>query len=273
MRPHRDAELINQRVAGVLRGGLRRGPGARADRAPYAPDPAAGAARRGRLPAGQQGVLAAVRPVAAAAGGAGPAAVARRADLDGRRGVLLRLRLALPRRLDGVRRRAGSPTGSTGSRSWCGWPRSSTSPSSWCATSCSPGATRCAPTASPTTPPSRATRRLVEVRACEPRNLWSPPVAGLPAGVAAPKPSGASRLPPDPSTVAATPAVRPSARLVPPPAPASLRPAGGSPARRSLARPPARSTPSPTRVACARLVAAAVRRASAPSRWLRCPSP
>ena len=34
---------------------------------------------------------------------------------------------------------------------------------------------------------------------------------GLPEGAAAPKPSGASRLPPDPSTVAAAPSVRPLA--------------------------------------------------------------
>ena len=106
-----------RRLPGVLRGGLRRRPGARAARPSYAPDPAARAAGRGRLPAGQQGVLAAVRPLAAAARRAGPAALARRADLDRRRGLLLRQRLALPRRLDRVRRRAASRTGSTGWRS------------------------------------------------------------------------------------------------------------------------------------------------------------
>ena len=89
--------------------------GLRARRTPA--DPAAGAAGRGRVPAGQQGVLAAVRPLAAAARRAGPAALARPADLAGRRGVLLRRRVALPRRLHRVRRRAGSRTGSTGSRS------------------------------------------------------------------------------------------------------------------------------------------------------------
>ena len=64
-------------------------------------DAAAGAARlpgRGRLPAGQQGLLAAVRPVAAAAGRAGPAALARPADLAGRRGPLLRRGVVVPRR-------------------------------------------------------------------------------------------------------------------------------------------------------------------------------
>jgi carbon-monoxide dehydrogenase small subunit len=38
----------------------------------------------------------------------------------------------------------------------------------------------------------------------------SPAPSGLPDGVGAPKPSGASRLPPDPSTVAPTPSVRPA---------------------------------------------------------------
>ena len=47
---------------------------------------------RGRLPAGEQGLLAAVRAVAAAAGRPGPAALARPADLAGRRDRLLRRR-------------------------------------------------------------------------------------------------------------------------------------------------------------------------------------
>ena len=109
---------------------------------------------RGRLPGGQQGVLAAVRPLAAAARRARPAALARRADLDRRRGVLLRQRLALPRRAGRRPGRAASRTGSTGWRSRSGWPRSSTSPCWWSATSCGPRTTRSAPTASPTTPPS-----------------------------------------------------------------------------------------------------------------------
>ena len=62
---------------------------------------------RRRLPAGQQGLLAAVRPVAAAAGRAGPAALARPADLAGRRGRLLRGGVVVPRRLSSTPRGGG----------------------------------------------------------------------------------------------------------------------------------------------------------------------
>ena len=68
---------------------------------PRAEHAAAGAARlprRRRLPAGQQGLLAAVRALAAAARRAGPAALARPADLAGVRGPLLRVGVVVPRR-------------------------------------------------------------------------------------------------------------------------------------------------------------------------------
>src|SRR4029077_12559081 len=53
----------------------------------------------GRLPAGDQGVLAAVRLVAAAVGGDGAPAGARPADLAGRGAVLLLRRVVVPRAL------------------------------------------------------------------------------------------------------------------------------------------------------------------------------
>ena len=58
---------------------------------------------RGRLPAREQGLLAAVRAVAAAAGGDRPAALARPADLAGRRARLLRVGVVVPRRLPRAR--------------------------------------------------------------------------------------------------------------------------------------------------------------------------
>ncbi len=103
LRPAHD----QRRVVAVLRRLVRRRAGARAD---LTVDPAAGPARlpdRGRLPAGQQGLLAAVRAVAAAAGRAGPPALARPADLAGRRGRLLRRRVVVPRRLPRARVRRG----------------------------------------------------------------------------------------------------------------------------------------------------------------------
>jgi uncharacterized membrane protein len=80
----RGAGPRQHRLAGVLRSGLRRRAGARSAGAPHPPDPAVGLPDRGRVPAGQQGLLPAVRPVAATTRGAGPAPVARRAGLDGR---------------------------------------------------------------------------------------------------------------------------------------------------------------------------------------------
>ena len=58
--------------------------------------------------------------------------------------------------------------------------------------------------------------------------------SGLPAGAAAPKPSGASRLPPDPSTVAAPPSVRPAPGAVFT-APVSQGQQGGSSVARGVA--------------------------------------
>ena len=86
----------------------------------YAAGGAAGVPGGGRVPAGEQGVLAAVRAVAAAAGGAGPAPLARPADLAGRGGALLRRGVALPRRSHAPPPRAAAPDRSTASRSSCG---------------------------------------------------------------------------------------------------------------------------------------------------------
>ncbi len=90
-------------------------------RAPsYAAGGAAGLPGGGRVPAGQQGLLAAVRALAAPAGRARPAALARPADLAGRRAALPARRVDLPRRLaggGGRRRCARSTTSRSGSGS------------------------------------------------------------------------------------------------------------------------------------------------------------
>ena len=82
---------------------------------------AAGVPDRARVPGRQQGLLTAVRPVAAAAGGARPAAVARPADLAGRRGLLLRDGVDVPRRLHRAGHQRRARTSPTAGRSWCGW--------------------------------------------------------------------------------------------------------------------------------------------------------
>ncbi len=89
----------------VLRALVPRGGRARPRGAPLtAPGPAR-VPRRGRVPADQQGLLTAVRAVAAAVGRPGPPALARPDHLAGERGLLLRDHLVVPRRLPAPRRR------------------------------------------------------------------------------------------------------------------------------------------------------------------------
>ena len=96
--PHLRREHDQPVVVGDLRGLVRGRVRARDDRAgDAAARPARLPGRRG-LPAGQQGLLAAVRAVAAAARGAGPAALARPAHLAGERAPLLRVGVVVPRR-------------------------------------------------------------------------------------------------------------------------------------------------------------------------------
>ena len=98
--------------------------------------------RRG-VPADQQGLLAAVRALAAALHGAGPAALAGLADLHRRRADLLRGHLVASRRLAGPGRQLGRPDLLAGgdrpaghpAAGWWSW---------WSATSCGPSTTRSA---------------------------------------------------------------------------------------------------------------------------------
>ena len=103
-------------VLGAVRPLVRGGGGGRLPRAEHAAAGAARLPRGGRLPAGQQGLLAAVRALAAAAGRAGPAALARPAGVAVVRDRLLRVGVVVPQRRPRARRRARTSAG-TGSRS------------------------------------------------------------------------------------------------------------------------------------------------------------
>src|SRR5262249_39606636 len=103
--PHRHGPHDQRRLVGLLRPVVC---GCRGGRPARAADTSAGPARlpdRGRLPARQQGVLAAVRALAAAPGGDGAPAPARPDDLAGGRDLLLRLGVVVSRYLPQPQRR------------------------------------------------------------------------------------------------------------------------------------------------------------------------
>ena len=146
-RQHPDPQHLSYALFGLACLGV-----GRAGAAGAAPTPAGSARLPGgrRVPDLQQGLVAAVRALAAAAGGAGPAAVGRLPGLADRRGLLLRrlLRRAA-RRGD---QPAGLPRGGVraGLDAAAGH-RGGALRASWSGRSCTPSRTRCGP-------PTRTTR-------------------------------------------------------------------------------------------------------------------